>query len=534
MTKKPAGFMSYVHFDDEHENGRLSDLRKRLSGEVRVHTGEEFPIFQDQNDIQWGQPWKDRIEGALDSVTFLIPIITPAFFKSRPCTDEFHRFLDRERQLGRNDLILPVYYVECPLLNDEKKRNADALAKAVADRQYVDWRELRFEPLTSPSAGRLLAKMAKQIRDALEREQPAAARRRSAAKPRRKKAVPNAAATPSEGEGASPQASEAARGPAGKTELTPLIVDGRHTGHHSNLAEALAAAKPGDRILVRPGVYKEGVVVDRAVEILGDGELSEIVIEAMGKNAILFRANMGRIANLTLRQAEGGNFYCVDIAQGRLDLEGCDISSQSNACVAIRGGADPRLRRNRIHDGKSAGVFVYENSQGTLEDNDIFANALSGVEIKQGSNPTLRKNRIHDGKSAGVIVYENGQGTLEDNDIFANALSGVEIRQGGNPMLRKNRIHDGKSSGAYIHDNGQGTLEDNDIFANALAGVAIKEGGNPTLRQNRISKNGAAAVHVWDGGQGVFENNDLRGNAKGAWSIAADCTDKVKRTGNQE
>ena len=54
------------------------------------------------------------------------------------------------------------------------------------------------------------------------------------------------------------------------------------------------------------------------------------------------------------------------------------------------------------------------------------------------------------------------------------------------------------------------------------------------LRQNRISKNGGAAIHVWNRGQSVFENNDLRGNAKGAWSIADDCTDKVKKTGNQE
>jgi hypothetical protein len=35
MDKFPIGFMSYVRFDDEHENGRLTELCKRLSGEVR-------------------------------------------------------------------------------------------------------------------------------------------------------------------------------------------------------------------------------------------------------------------------------------------------------------------------------------------------------------------------------------------------------------------------------------------------------------------------------------------------------------------
>src|SRR5205807_2468125 len=208
----------------------------------------------------------------------------------------------------------------------------------------------------------------------------------------------------------------------------------------------------------------EGVVIDKPVEIVGDGELGEVVIEASGKDVVLFKANMGRIANLTLRQLGGGKWFGVDIAQGRLDLESCDITSQSLACVAIHGGADPRLRRNRIHDGKQGGVLVIENGLGIVEDNDIFENALAAVRIKEGGNPTVRRNRIHDGKQGGVFVYENGQGTLEDYDIFGNTLAGVEIKEGGNPTLRRNRIHDGKQGGVLVIENGLGIVEDNDIF----------------------------------------------------------------------
>lgn len=42
MTERPAAFMSYVRSDDQHENGRLTELCKRLSGELRLQTGEEF------------------------------------------------------------------------------------------------------------------------------------------------------------------------------------------------------------------------------------------------------------------------------------------------------------------------------------------------------------------------------------------------------------------------------------------------------------------------------------------------------------
>ena len=108
-------------------------------------------------------------------------------------------------------------------------------------------------------------------------------------------------------------------------------------GDFATVGAAIKAAKPGDRILVRPGLYEEGLVVDKPLEILGDGPVADIEIRARGASVLAFQASIGRVANLTLRQAGGeGNWFGVDITQGRLDLEGCDISSQSLACVAIR------------------------------------------------------------------------------------------------------------------------------------------------------------------------------------------------------
>jgi hypothetical protein len=131
--------------------------------------GEEFVIFQDRKHISWGQNWKERIEESLDGATFLIPIITPSFFNSSYCRDELQRFLDRERNLNRSDLILPVYYVSCPLLDDEAKRANNEMAQVIAGRQNADWRELRFESFDSPQVTRTLSHLAIQIREALER-----------------------------------------------------------------------------------------------------------------------------------------------------------------------------------------------------------------------------------------------------------------------------------------------------------------------------------------------------------------------------
>lgn len=471
----PAAFLSYAHDDDKYEH--ITKFRERLGDEVQMVVGDEFIIFQDRKDIHWGQNWRQRLEDSIDEVTFLVPIITPRFFNRPYCREELQRFLEREKQLGRNDLVLPVYFIDTPLLNEDELRAKDQLAQAIASRQYADWRNLRHEPFTNPLVGRTLENLAMQIRDAL---------------PRVQIVRPPAAPAPPEIKQSSAPAEESGTKstPSQPTKVEPptCIVDPLHRGDFATISEAISKSAPGTRILVRPGLYTEGLILDKPLEIIGDGEPGEVIVQASDRNVLLFQTTMGRVTNLTLRQAGGGGWFAVDIAQGRLELEDCDITGQELACVGIHNGADPRLRRNRIHDGKSGGIYVYENGLGTLEDNDIFGTADAGVAITERGNPTLRHNRIHDCKEDGVFVYGDGLGTLEDNDIFGNTYAGVEV----------------------------------------------KEGGNPTLRNNRINKNDYEGIWIYEGGRGTFEGNDLRGNKMGAWDIAADCEANVKRSNNQE
>jgi parallel beta-helix repeat protein len=210
-------------------------------------------------------------------------------------------------------------------------------------------------------------------------------------------------------------------------EPLTVVVAARHHGDYKTISDALWGAKPGTRILVRPGLYREGIVIDKPVEIIGDGKQGDIMIEATGKDTILFKAAVGKVANLTLYQAGGGKWFGVNITQGRLELEDCNISSQSLTCVAIHGSADPTLRRNLIYDSNSAGVLVSKCGKGTLEHNDIFDNAGVGVEIRDGCNPILRRNRISKNGSHGIRVWDGGGGIFEDNDLRGNAKGAWEI-----------------------------------------------------------------------------------------------------------
>lgn len=135
----------------------------------------------------------------------------------------------------------------------------------------------------------------------------------------------------------------------------------------STIAEAFKAAQAGARILVQPGLYEEGLVLEKKLEIMGDGTSRDIVIESADSDCILMQVDYTLVRGLTLRglAALGNNKrFAADIPQGQLVLEDCDITSDSLACVGIHGSADPITRRCQIHDGEQSGVFVYDDGKG--------------------------------------------------------------------------------------------------------------------------------------------------------------------------
>jgi hypothetical protein len=162
-TKPPDAFLSYTRSDDQHDRGAISKFRLRLASAVRAVTGEAFEIFQDIDGLGLGERWLDKLDEMLDQARFFIPILTPSYFKSEACRDELQKFLDAEKRRRRNDLVLPIYYIQCPVLEEADLREADHLARIVSERQRWDWRDLRLRSFHNRNVQLAIEGLAREI-----------------------------------------------------------------------------------------------------------------------------------------------------------------------------------------------------------------------------------------------------------------------------------------------------------------------------------------------------------------------------------
>jgi formylglycine-generating enzyme required for sulfatase activity len=98
-----------------------------------------------------------------------IPIVTPTAIASSYCRFEFESFLAREEELGRRDLIFPILYIRVTELADSAKRDSDSVLSIIAQRQYVDWRDLRHRDIQSPQVAQEIERLGTKITEALHR-----------------------------------------------------------------------------------------------------------------------------------------------------------------------------------------------------------------------------------------------------------------------------------------------------------------------------------------------------------------------------
>jgi hypothetical protein len=170
MSADPVGFWCYSRRDDELDGGRIRRLSEFIADEFEIITGDRLEIFVDDSSLSWGDAWRSRIESALASATFLIPVVTPRFLKSQWCRKEVITFSGHASSLGLDELLLPIHYVNVPQITAEQ--SDDEVVSLLSRRQFVDWRELRLADEGSPEYRRAIHGLALRLSEILETASP--------------------------------------------------------------------------------------------------------------------------------------------------------------------------------------------------------------------------------------------------------------------------------------------------------------------------------------------------------------------------
>jgi parallel beta-helix repeat protein len=317
-------------------------------------------------------------------------------------------------------------------------------------------------------------------------------------------------------------------------ETTPapgtLVVSQSGRGQYRSIKAALADAAPGVTILVRPGVYHESVLIDKAITLTaGERVADRVTIECAEDGCVRLAADGATVRNLTVRSQLGllarwfgsGEPTAIAILSGHALIENCDVSSNRGTGIVVSGsGSEPEIRNVKVHDCWLNGMLFTNRSRGVVENNDIYQNGWAGIRSETGSQPIVRRSRIHHGQMDGVLIAMQGAGTFEECEMFENKYVGVNVREASSVALNHCRIFNQKSGGIFVHDRSSGKVEECEMFGNANAGIEIADQGNAQVLKSTVHHGQTTGIIIWRGSTATVEESLIYENGSTGLLVA--------------
>ncbi|WP_376087665.1 hypothetical protein ACE7GA_14705 [Roseomonas sp. CCTCC AB2023176] len=286
----------------------------------------------------------------------------------------------------------------------------------------------------------------------------------------------------------------------GPALIGPALADGRilRVGPgevHSTPGEAAAAARPGDRVLIEPGVYRE-CAVWRAPDVTVEAAGGPVVITGPvcgGKGLFVAAAPNLTVIGLTFEgaRAEAGNGAGIRAEGGDLTVRGSTFRDNENGILTAANLPSARLliedstflRNGALREGRECAHGIYAGNLALVAvRGSRFAGTQACHHVKSRAQRTeVERSVIEDGPD-GTSSYL------------------VDVPNGGDLLLLRNRLRKGPQTGnptAAIVIGAEGVrrptaslrIEAND-FQSLLAGpttfVVNRTGTPATLVGNRI------------------------------------------------
>ena len=267
---------------------------------------------------------------------------------------------------------------------------------------------------------------------------------------------------------------------------------------YSTIGEALAAARPNDKVRVGEGIYTEALILNARVDLEGAGR-DETVIQCEAEDASVLlvtrEARGSRVAGLTLKQtglALTPERYPVAVADGSdLNLEDCHIEHGSGHGVAVINGGRARLRNVRVVKCGWDGLAVNgEDSSAEADDCRFESNFHHGIDAWGGGRVAIRKSRSTRNGLAGIVLMSRGvPSEISQCTIDGNREVGVSVSNGVRAVLRANRVQGNLLGGVLVEGDGTvAAMEGNVAEKNNAFGIVVDRASKADPFRDNISR----------------------------------------------
>lgn len=256
-----------------------------------------------------------------------------------------------------------------------------------------------------------------------------------------------------------------------------------------SIQAAVDAAKPGDTIVVPPGTYDGGVVVDTSgITIRGS---RAAVIDATGHRYGI-QVGTGRIG-----VGPNGNPVCPPLALHGITIDGLTIQHADDTGVRLIGVDGFHLTHGRYVDNEEYGPFPVCSANGLIDFNDVSGTDDAGIYVGDDSRVTVANNHVS-GCAIGVEIENSLHSVVRDNKTVGNTvgilvslLPGLPMPVNDDTLIEDNVVNHNNLPNPVPFDSG----DDVGLLPTGT-GILNVGGDDVVIRSNAVVGNDSVGVAI--------------------------------------
>lgn len=251
---------------------------------------------------------------------------------------------------------------------------------------------------------------------------------------------------------------------------------------------ALDTAEAGEDVVVQPGRYRENIIIDKAVNLIGIGRPVIDGGSPANDSATVFVCyldNMasGKIQGFSVTGGGAGQYgHGIQILNSSPEIVDNQIWGNKHVGVGIHGlkkfTEKTKIHGNAIYDN-AVGISNGLGASGLIYNNTVYNNKAAGIGVRGLATPELRNNTVY-GNHIGIGVREEAYPLIEGNTVYDNVL-GIAVNPGANTTyaeqsritVRNNSVRNNRKCGIFISSLNQSGLF---IQGNTVTGNSSEEG----------------------------------------------------------
>ncbi|AUG81341.1 sporulation protein [Kitasatospora sp. MMS16-BH015] len=275
----------------------------------------------------------------------------------------------------------------------------------------------------------------------------------------------------------------------------------RRAGEYETLREALAAAEPGDTLTLRPGVFRENVLLDRPVTLQPAEGPGTVRIDPPSGVPLTVTA-AATVRGLVIEGSESSApAVLVTGAGAEAEFSGCRVETRAAAGVEITEQARATLRGCTVSNPAGLGVRLRSRARALIADCELLDSGQAGLAVLEGASAEVERSRLHHASGAGVLLTDPGSSAaLTSCEIYEIRGSGVQAEAQATGRLDDCEIRRVSGNGLTLDTEAELVLTGcrvHDLPENA---ADLRGRSRLTMEKTTLREFGRGALSVWDSG----------------------------------